>query len=72
MVCRGLAQQQAEGRAMAAPANVTGTPGISFLGASNVPALGIGLAALGRPGYINIGHGSDLSSKVCVHWGALR
>eukprot|EP00959_Pyramimonas_sp_CCMP1952_P053661 1122601-Pyramimonas_sp.AAC.1 len=27
-----------------------------------VPRIGIGLAALGRPGYINLGHGSDMAS----------
>jgi len=35
----------------------------TFLGVPDVPQLGIGLAALGRPGYINLGHGSDLASK---------
>lgn len=34
-----------------------------FLGRQQVPMLGIGLAALGRPGYINLGHDGDLSSK---------
>ena len=24
------------------------------------PGIGLGLAALGRPGYLNLGHGSDL------------
>ena len=33
----------------------------TFLGVPDVPLLGLGLAALGRPGYINLGHGSDLS-----------
>jgi aryl-alcohol dehydrogenase-like predicted oxidoreductase len=34
------------------------------LGATGIPVtpLGLGLAALGRPGYINLGHGEDLSS----------
>ena len=27
------------------------------------PPLGLGLAALGRPGYINLGHAADLPSK---------
>jgi aryl-alcohol dehydrogenase-like predicted oxidoreductase len=27
-----------------------------------VTELGLGLAALGRPGYINVGHGADLPS----------
>ena len=35
-----------------------------FLGlAADVPRLGLGLAALGRPGYINLGHGGDLRAK---------
>ncbi|MDV6375517.1 aldo/keto reductase [Deinococcus arenicola] len=29
----------------------------------NAPRLGLGLAALGRPGYINLGHGQDLTDK---------
>mmetsp|Transcript_105029 Transcript_105029/g.201601 ORF Transcript_105029/g.201601 Transcript_105029/m.201601 type:complete len:395 (-) Transcript_105029:70-1254(-) len=29
----------------------------------DVPRLGLGMAALGRPGYINLGHGDDLKSK---------
>ncbi|GFH11872.1 aldo_ket_red domain-containing protein [Haematococcus lacustris] len=28
----------------------------------DVPPLGLGLAALGRPGYINLGHARDLSA----------
>ena len=28
--------------------------------------LGLGLAALGRPGYINLGHGEDLASETDV------
>ncbi|CAM3627006.1 aldo/keto reductase [Deinococcus frigens] len=31
--------------------------------APNAPRLGLGLAALGRPGYINLGHGADLENK---------
>lgn len=35
-----------------------------FLGrADDTPRLGLGLAALGRPGYINVGHSSDLSTR---------
>src|SRR5688500_3770816 len=34
-------------------------PGASKLAASR---LGLGLAALGRPGYINVGHGDDLGA----------
>jgi hypothetical protein len=33
----------------------------TFLGVPDIPLLGLGLAALGRPGYINLGHGSDVS-----------
>jgi aryl-alcohol dehydrogenase-like predicted oxidoreductase len=33
------------------------------LGPQHNPRLGLGLAALGRPGYINLGHGSDLVSS---------
>ena len=29
----------------------------------HAPRLGLGLAALGRPGYINLGHGDDLTDK---------
>lgn len=29
----------------------------------HAPRLGLGLAALGRPGYINLGHGDDLADK---------
>ena len=34
------------------------------LGAANVMVsrLGLGMAALGRPGYINLGHGQDLGT----------
>ncbi len=32
--------------------------------AGDVPALGLGLAALGRPGYINLGHRDDLSGRL--------
>jgi aryl-alcohol dehydrogenase-like predicted oxidoreductase len=39
--------------------STTGT----FLGVEGVPRLGLGLAALGRPGYINIGHSSQLAVK---------
>jgi hypothetical protein len=31
-----------------------------------VSRLGLGLAALGRPGYINVGHGSDLAGRTEV------
>ena len=29
----------------------------------SAPRLGLGLAALGRPGYVNLGHGTDLPDK---------
>lgn len=38
----------------------TGAADSPFLGHAAVPRLGLGLAALGRPGYINLGRGSDL------------
>ena len=31
-----------------------------------VSRIGLGLAALGRPGYINVGHGDDLKSNYDV------
>lgn len=34
----------------------------SFLGHS-IPPMGLGLAALGRPGYINVGHDEHLAEK---------
>ncbi|MFN2323695.1 MAG: aldo/keto reductase, partial [Trueperaceae bacterium] len=45
---------------MTAPDRSPTTP--RALGASGlrVSALGLGLAALGRPGYLNLGHGDDL------------
>ena len=38
------------------------------LGATGLPVspIGLGLAALGRPGYINLGHGRDLAGKTDV------
>jgi aryl-alcohol dehydrogenase-like predicted oxidoreductase len=32
-----------------------------------VSRIGVGLAALGRPGYINLGHGEDLAGRLDVH-----
>jgi aryl-alcohol dehydrogenase-like predicted oxidoreductase len=42
--------------------------GLRLLGTTELPVsrLGLGLAALGRPGYINVGHGADLSSSTEV------
>ena len=39
------------------------------LGATDleVSPIGLGLAALGRPGYINIGHGQDLDEEIHLH-----
>lgn len=31
-----------------------------------VSAMGLGLAALGRPGYINLGHGDDLQHNYAL------
>ena len=41
---------------------------LTTLGATNllVSRIGIGLAALGRPGYINIGHANDLEQNYAV------
>lgn len=38
----------------------------AFLSAQQRPLLGLGLAALGRPGYINLGHGADLAHTYSV------
>ncbi|GIL48693.1 hypothetical protein Vafri_5170 [Volvox africanus] len=46
-------------RQVAISPRATGT----FLGVPDMPLLGLGLAALGRPGYINLGHGNDLTGK---------
>jgi aryl-alcohol dehydrogenase-like predicted oxidoreductase len=42
-------------------AGTLGSTGIS------VTRLGLGLAALGRPGYINVGHGADLAGRTDPH-----
>ncbi|KAG1676053.1 hypothetical protein FOA52_014918 [Chlamydomonas sp. UWO 241] len=44
---------------MALMTNARGT----FLGVAGVPRLGLGLAALGRPGYITLGHAGDLRER---------
>jgi sugar phosphate permease len=31
-----------------------------------MPAVGLGLAAIGRPGYLNLGHGADLVSAIAA------
>ena len=38
---------------------------VHVLGRTGLPVsrLGLGLAALGRPGYINLGHGDDLGAQ---------
>jgi aryl-alcohol dehydrogenase-like predicted oxidoreductase len=43
-------------------------PGQRPLGSTGLPvtAVGLGLAALGRPGYLNIGHGADLGADRSV------
>jgi aryl-alcohol dehydrogenase-like predicted oxidoreductase len=38
----------------------------AFLSAQQKPILGLGLAALGRPGYINLGHGADLAHTYTI------
>jgi aryl-alcohol dehydrogenase-like predicted oxidoreductase len=47
---------------------MTGQPRTRTLGPSELPvtAIGVGLAALGRPGYLNLGHGGDLGSDHSV------
>jgi aryl-alcohol dehydrogenase-like predicted oxidoreductase len=42
--------------------------GPRLLGQTGLPVsrLGLGLAALGRPGYINVGHGGDLTCRTAV------
>ncbi|GLI62685.1 hypothetical protein VaNZ11_005361, partial [Volvox africanus] len=56
-VCRALEPRMQQQAVISAKA--TGT----FLGVPDMPLLGLGLAALGRPGYINLGHGNDLAGK---------
>ncbi len=47
---------------------MTGAPWERTLGPAELPvtAIGLGLAALGRPGYLNLGHGADLGSDRSV------
>jgi aryl-alcohol dehydrogenase-like predicted oxidoreductase len=47
---------------------LTDDPPPRRLGRTGLPVsrLGLGLAALGRPGYINVGHGADLSGRTEV------
>jgi aryl-alcohol dehydrogenase-like predicted oxidoreductase len=47
---------------------LTNEPGRRLLGRSGLPVswLGLGLAALGRPGYINVGHHDDLAGRIEV------
>jgi aryl-alcohol dehydrogenase-like predicted oxidoreductase len=44
---------------------LTEVPSLRRLGSTALPVsrLGLGLAALGRPGYINVGHGADLAGR---------
>jgi len=44
----------------------------SFLGRNAVPQLGLGMAAIGRPGYINVSHGSDLGAATQLSVEAMR
>src|ERR1700739_3848614 len=48
--------------------------GSATLGSTRVPVsrIGLGLAALGRPGYINLGHGRDLGGTTGEHALELR
>src|ERR1700753_3403941 len=43
-------------------------PGVAQLGQTSldVTRMGLGLAALGRPGYINLGHAADLAGETDV------
>jgi len=43
-----------------------------FLGRDGVPQLGLGMAAIGRPGYINVGHGGDLGAATQQSVEAMR
>ena len=47
---------------------MTGRSWVRTLGPAELPvtAIGLGLAALGRPGYLNLGHGDDLGSDRSV------
>jgi aryl-alcohol dehydrogenase-like predicted oxidoreductase len=47
---------------------MTGGSWVRTLGPAELPvtAIGLGLAALGRPGYLNLGHGDDLGSDRSV------
>jgi aryl-alcohol dehydrogenase-like predicted oxidoreductase len=47
---------------------MTAGPWVRTLGPAELPvtAIGLGLAALGRPGYLNLGHGDDLGSDRSV------
>jgi aryl-alcohol dehydrogenase-like predicted oxidoreductase len=47
---------------------LTAAPGLRFLGRPGLPVsrFGLGLAALGRPGYINLGHRDDLAGRTEV------
>jgi aryl-alcohol dehydrogenase-like predicted oxidoreductase len=47
---------------------LTTEPGLRPLGRSGLPVsqLGLGLAALGRPAYINLGHGDDFGARTDV------
>ncbi|MGH9029136.1 MAG: aldo/keto reductase, partial [Acidimicrobiales bacterium] len=50
----------AVGADQAVPSSSLGGTGLA------VSRVGLGLAALGRPGYINLGHGSDLAGRTDV------
>lgn len=55
------AMAQAVGGGTASSSQHAAPAGAPFLGKGPMPRMGLGLAALGRPGYINLGHGGDLA-----------
>ena len=48
---------------LATMAASTTTSSRSALSSLQLPRLGLGMAALGRPGYINLGHSSDIADR---------
>ncbi|EFJ42383.1 hypothetical protein VOLCADRAFT_97624 [Volvox carteri f. nagariensis] len=58
-VCRAVGAKMQQQQAVVTSPKALG----NFLGVPDMPLLGLGLAALGRPGYINLGHGADLTGK---------
>ena len=56
----------APGRAFLARSADPADPAAAARGGRDIPRLGLGLAALGRPGYINLGHGDDVGPDKSV------